>query len=212
MYFYTQAKQERDAQQAQAQIEAIERQQKMDKTDAEIRKIEADIAKGHIITLGEGSMLYDLRTGETFKNPKTYAPDRGASGVTGGKISTTQYSTLQAGGWTASEIERIHAGVTEWGIDTVVERERGAGASEARIRAIEQAYGSADRNQFLTKDYLKSLWTDAQLAEAAKAAGFTTGWNKKGDSEAYLTQLESTIAAYRAAGFTDQDILKMMKK
>jgi hypothetical protein len=82
MFFYTQAKQERDAQQAQAQIEAIERQQKMDKTDAEIRKIEADIAKGHIITLGRGSMLYDLRTGETFTNPMTYASDRGGSGGT----------------------------------------------------------------------------------------------------------------------------------
>lgn len=44
------------------------------KTEAEINKINADIESGKVITLGEGTMLYNTETGETFKNPKTYAP------------------------------------------------------------------------------------------------------------------------------------------
>lgn len=44
------------------------------KTEAEIAKIEADIESGKLVKLGEGDMLYDPETGETFKNPKTYAP------------------------------------------------------------------------------------------------------------------------------------------
>jgi hypothetical protein len=50
------------------------------KTEAEIAKIEADIANGKVITLGEGTMLYNMETGETFKNPKTYKPGS-ASGL-----------------------------------------------------------------------------------------------------------------------------------
>lgn len=50
------------------------------KTEAEIAKIENDIAQGKIKTIGEGTMLYNTETGETFKNPKTYAPTA-ASGL-----------------------------------------------------------------------------------------------------------------------------------
>lgn len=55
------------------------------KTEAEIKKIEADIAKGKLITIGEGTMLYDTETGETFKNPKTYAPGSGGGLSVGGR-------------------------------------------------------------------------------------------------------------------------------
>lgn len=50
------------------------------KAQADIDKINADIAKGKLIELGEGGMLYNTETGETFKNPKTYAPTGGGSG------------------------------------------------------------------------------------------------------------------------------------
>lgn len=49
------------------------------KTEAEIKKIEADIASGKIIKIGEGDMLYNTETGETFKNPKTSAAGTGSS-------------------------------------------------------------------------------------------------------------------------------------
>ena len=60
------------------------------KTEAEISKIEADIAKGQIITLGEGTMLFDTTTGETFKNPKTYKPEAPSGLSFGGGILTQE--------------------------------------------------------------------------------------------------------------------------
>ena len=59
------------------------------KTEAEIRKIDADIAEGKIKSIGEGTMLYNTETGETFKNPKTYKPGS-ASGLSIGGQSLTQ--------------------------------------------------------------------------------------------------------------------------
>ena len=44
------------------------------KTQAEIDKINADIKSGKLVSVGEGTTLYNTETGETFKNPKTYAP------------------------------------------------------------------------------------------------------------------------------------------
>ena len=67
---------ERDyrAAQAEAQMAQMERDAKLRKTEAEISKIESDIENGNVVRLGEGDMLYDTRTGQFFKNPKTFAP------------------------------------------------------------------------------------------------------------------------------------------
>lgn len=66
------------------------------KTEAEISKIETDIATGKLIELSEGSMLYNPETGETFKNPKTYAPSTGGDGGDGGNklLSVTEAQNL----------------------------------------------------------------------------------------------------------------------
>ena len=73
IFQYRQLKANQDAAAAKSELETR-------KTEAEIAKIEADIAEGKIKTLGEGTMLYNTETGETFKNPKTYAPTA-ASGL-----------------------------------------------------------------------------------------------------------------------------------
>lgn len=52
-------------------------------TQAQISKINADIARGKLVELGEGQMLYNTETGETFKNPKTYKSEGGTGAVTG---------------------------------------------------------------------------------------------------------------------------------
>ena len=57
--------------------ETEKEQSALDVSDAQIRKIDADIAKGKLIELSEGAMLFNPETGETFKNPKTYAPKDG---------------------------------------------------------------------------------------------------------------------------------------
>jgi len=62
------------------------------KTTAEINKINADIAKGKVIELSEGGMLFNTETGETFKNPKTFAPSSGSgsSGLLSGLDTSTK--------------------------------------------------------------------------------------------------------------------------
>lgn len=84
---YTREKRNRDAATAEAGL-------KTRKTEAEIAKIDADIAKGKLITIGEGTMLYNTETGETFKNPKTYAPN--TSGGLGSFSSESVSSAAQA--------------------------------------------------------------------------------------------------------------------
>lgn len=64
---YLRAKAAQEAAGAEAGLEAR-------KTEAEIAKIEADIAEGQLKTIGEGTMLYNTATGEMIKNPKTYKP------------------------------------------------------------------------------------------------------------------------------------------
>ena len=69
---YLQLKAQQEAAGAEADLETR-------KTEAEIRKIEADIASGKLIKMGEGDMLYDPATRETFKNPKTSIPGGGST-------------------------------------------------------------------------------------------------------------------------------------
>jgi hypothetical protein len=68
---------------------------------------------------------------------------------------------------------------------------------------------------FITKDWLKTLYTDKQLKEEAEKAGFKTGgflgMGKSADTDAYLNNLVTLVEQYRKAGYTDQDILKLMK-
>jgi len=64
------------------------------KTTAEINKINADIAKGKVIELSEGGMLFNTETGETFKNPKTSAPSSGSSNGRNGPNSSGLLSGL----------------------------------------------------------------------------------------------------------------------
>lgn len=69
-------------------------------------------------------------------------------------------------------------------------------------------------NRFLTKDYFRTAYGD-KLAQAAKNAGFTRGGflgigvGQEG-IEDFLNDLMSKVETYRAAGYTDEEILKLM--
>jgi hypothetical protein len=199
---------------------AAETDLKTRKTEAEIKKIDADIAKGKLITIGEGTMLYDTETGETFKNPKTYAPSTGGGGSKSSvSLTPDDKRTLLGGGWSESDIATLEAGIRSDGLQSVIAAEKAAGATPAQIKALEKAYGasSEDNNQFLTKDYFRTLFGDEALKTSAQEAGMVSGgddwipFNESGDTEAYLTRLEQTVNLYRQAGYTDQEILKLMQ-
>jgi hypothetical protein len=90
-FMFNSAKREQESLEAQAQQKARENALKEAKTEAEIRKIDADIQSGKMKTLGEGTMLYNIETGEFFKNPKTAAPGSG-----GGTIAGVPNDTIQS--------------------------------------------------------------------------------------------------------------------
>ena len=212
---YQSAKTEQEAAQSEADL-------KNRKTEAEINKINADIAKGKVISLGEGSMLYNTETGEYFKNPKTYAPSSSTSSSVG--ITSEDKRSLLGSGWTEDDMQAIQDDVKANGLPAVIEQARKNSATQAQIAALQKVYGAnADSQQFLSKDYFSKLFTEDQLKKAALDAGFGTpaddgeGWfnlaeDATYDTEGYLNHLDGVISAYRTAGYTDQDILKMMQK
>jgi DnaJ-domain-containing protein 1 len=187
------------------------------KTEAEIKKIEADIAKGKLIELGEGTMLYNIETGETFKNPKTYAPKTGSGSAALG-LTPDDKRNLLGGGWSEGDIDAIENDVRTFGLTEAIQNAKNNGASASQIAAMQKAYGAeGNTQQFLTKDYFKGLFTEDQLKQSAKDAGFISGgddfipFNESADTEAYLSNIENIINSYRTAGYTDQEILKMMQ-
>lgn len=150
------------------------------------------------------------------KNTKT-GEIRTAVNVTGGgvnapiSLTTTDKQSLLGSGLTQNEINNIQADVNAHGINAVL-----AGITDpAQKTAILKAYGGQASAKFLTKDYLKGLYDTQTLEKAASDAGYTKGGFlgafKSADTEAYLTHLQSMIDQYRTAGYSDQDILKMLQ-
>ncbi len=185
------------------------------KTDLETRKTEAEIAKNKRLVLSEGQTLLDEKGNIVYKAPKTYAPSSSGSGSLSVPVDT---KPLVAAGYSASEIENIKDGIAEIGLTELLAQERANGATSAQLKAIENAANVKGTNEeFLTKDYFRQLFGDSALKESAATAGMVTGgedwipFNESGDTEAYLTSLEQTVNLYRQAGYTDQEILKMMQ-
>ena len=84
------------------------------------------------------------------------------------------------------------------------------------IKEAEKKVGPDTSKQFLNKDYFKSVFTTSQLKASAKTAGFTKGGflgigvGEEGVND-YLNYLEGLVKQYRTAGYSDQEILKMMQ-
>lgn len=108
-------------------------------------------------------------------------------------------------GFSGSDVVNIKNDIAQYGIDEVLKGVNDPDQVKA-IQALESK--TEDNKQFLNRAYLSSLFTEDQLKDAAKEAGFKK--NEKGRSE-YLTYLEGTITSYRNAGFNDKEILNMMK-
>jgi hypothetical protein len=77
--------------------------------------------------------------------------------------------------------------------------------------------GIQTEQQFLNTDYFRNIFTSEQLKKAAKEAGYTAGGflgfgvGEQGIND-YLNYLMTTISQYRKAGFSDEEILSLMKK
>jgi hypothetical protein len=194
---------------------AAESELKTRKTEAEIKKIDADIASGKLLKIGEGDMLYNTETGATFKNPKTKTPGSGASDTD--FLTTDNKKSLLGAGYSADEVELLAEDVKKYGLDAVMKQAKAGGATEKQLATLDRVYKvDADATEFLSKDYFKSLLGTDQLEKAAADAGFGDMGEgvfnlKDVDTDAYLTSLEGMINAYRQAGYTDKEILKLMQ-
>lgn len=172
-------------------------------------KAEQD-AKAEGFTLSEGQARYDSQGNVIASKGKTYAPK-------GTTTRTAEYDkTLLGGGWSAAQIDALDAGIKEYGLQEVIAQEKANGATPAQIRALEKAYKVDSSEEFLSKDYFKSIMSTQQLEKAAAEAGYGDLGEglfnlKDVDTESYLASLESMISAYRQAGFTDKEILEMMQ-
>lgn len=137
------------------------------------------------------------------------------------KFTPDENKQLLAAGFNSTEIAQIQSDVSKYGVDAVVE-----GMSTAQATAVKNILSGFTPNQiqtqetaskqFLTKDYFKNLYTTSQLEQAAADAGFGDlgegVFNLKDvDTEEYLNYLEKLVSQYRQAGYTDQEILKMMQ-
>lgn len=194
-----------------------EREAAAAKLDLETRKTESEISKNKRQVLSEGQTLLDENGNVVYRAPKTYAPGTGGGG-TSVRLTPEDKRTLVGGGWTEADIASIESDVRANGLEAVITQAKSNGASTSQINALRKAYGAtADTEQFLNKEYFRSLFGEDKLKEAAKEAGSVTGgndwipFNESGDTEAYLLSLEQTVNLYRQAGYTDQEILKMMQ-
>lgn len=194
-----------------------EREAAANKLDLETRKTESEISKNKRQVLSEGQTLLDEDGNVVYRAPKTYAPGTGGGGSSV-SLTPDDKRVLLGGGYSESDISTLEEGVRSQGLQSIITQEKAAGATPSQIKALEKAYGAtADSEQFLNKEYFRSLFGEDKLKEDAKEAGAVTGgndwipFNESGDTETYLSSLEQTVNLYRQAGYTDQEILKMMQ-
>lgn len=123
-------------------------------------------------------------------------------------LTTEDRQGLLSSGFSQAEITSIESDINKYGLEKVLE----GVSNETQKEALRKAYGAKNTQQFLTKDYFATLFTEDQLKKAADEAGFRSTWSLwSTEKENYLKHLETLVAQYRKVGYTDQEILKLMQ-
>lgn len=158
--------------------------------------------------------LFNPDTGE-IQNKGNFGKSTGGSSEEGFEFTNKNVGELLNAGLNREYISYIEKGVNDYGLDAVLEAEKDL--TEAQKSAIRRVYGG-DATQFLNADYIKDLLGDDAFRSAARDAGFKLkgtgkflGIGKDTDYEGYKEYLDGVIAQYRDAGYTDQQILKLMQ-
>lgn len=136
-------------------------------------------------------------------------------GDTGFEMTGSQRSQLLSGGFTFEDVKAMEGDLAQFGIEQVTQ-----GMDKKQSDLVKRVLAGSDSvddvgeeaEQFLDTSYFEGLFTDDALKTAAKEAGFRgvmTSWGS--EKTKYLDYLMDTVEQYRAAGYTDQEILKMMK-
>jgi hypothetical protein len=93
---YFDARKVADAEAAKADLATRKTEADISKSKADIDRINAEIAQGKWQSISEGTMLRNLETGETIKNPKTYAPSSSGGAAGAGGVASPYANDLDA--------------------------------------------------------------------------------------------------------------------
>jgi hypothetical protein len=145
--------------------------------------------------------------------------------TTGGgefNFSSDDVGRLLNTGFNANDVAMIEKDINNYGVEAVIaglpENQADAIRNIARgITPTQELAMQEKGRQFLNEDYFRSIYTEDQLKEEAKKAGFTAGGflgfgvGEQGIQD-YLDWVMSAINQYRTAGYTDEEIVNLMKK
>lgn len=138
------------------------------------------------------------------------------------ELTAEDKKTLIGQGFTQSEINDIPQIVGEFGVQALLDEYAN---DPKKLKAVTTIYNDPIKQQFLTPEFLKSTFGASSVDEMATAMGKTRDDYRKYFSSAsaeeaaikkdfqnYInTTLVPLIEQYRASGFSDKDILAMMK-
>lgn len=186
------------------------------KTDGNIKTITD--GKGQVYIAPE-NIDFSKQYSDPVLFAKQFTPIGGAKPTTTTKDTSYVFKNEDKGkllqaGLSQVDIANIQRDINQHGSAKVLE-----GLPQAQKTVLESVLNNTkleDTKKFLTKDYFKNLFTSTQLEKAAAEAGFGDMGEglfnlKDVDTEAYLDSITKTIESYRQAGYSDQEILKLMK-
>ena len=122
------------------------------------------------------------------------------------KISSTDKTKLLGAGFSSSEISHIEQGVNANGLDEVLRLEKEAGATDAQLKAIQDVYGVEEGSK-LTRENLSKLFG---ISDDDSASFWKFGLGKTNKEK--LDELMKAVEQYQAVGYSDDEILKLMKE
>ena len=167
---------------------------------------EAEAAKAERegqFNLSEGGARYDAEGNIIASRPKTYAPEKGSTSLT-----PDNERTLLGGGWSESDISSLEADVRQYGLTEVIANAKANGATSSQINALNKAYKADGEDETnLTRENIAKFFGLSDDDTQSSFLGFEYGATGKEQ----LDTLEETINRYRAVGYSDKEILKMMQ-
>lgn len=158
--------------------------------------------------LSEGQARYDADGNLIASRAKTYAPGTGSSASIA--LTPDNKRVLLGGGWSESDISSLESDVRQYGLTQVLENASANGADQAQLTALKQAYKTADAGDDETNLTRENIATFFGLADDDSQSSFL-GWEYGATGKEQLDTLEETINRYRAVGYDDKEILKMMQ-
>ena len=204
-----------------------------DVTLAEIKAVQDALkVDDKAFNLSEGQSRYVLQPDGTYKEiaskGKTYAPSKdGSRGSTSPyyfEFGNDDAGRLIDVNIPEAQIAQIEKDLNQYGYDAVAEgldndAQRKVLRDLVQNKTALQSEGDKGTGEkFIDRNYIKSLFTDAQLKKLSIDAGFGTPeddgagfWNMADpaeyDTESYLNYLDGLVANYRKAGYTDEEIM-----